>query len=138
MNSVLLMATARLLLPILMLFAVFLLVRGHNAPGGGFIAGLVVASAVALYAIAFDVRSARSLIRVHPRLLISIGLFTAVVSSLPALFTGDPLLTGLWTEIEIRSEKVKFGTPLLFDLGVFFVVIGMATIAILWLAEEEN
>lgn len=138
MNSVLLMATARLLLPILMLFAVFLLVRGHNAPGGGFIAGLVVASAVALYAIAFDVRSARSLIRVHPRLLISIGLFTAVVSSLPALFTGDPLLTGLWTEIAIRSEKVKFGTPLLFDLGVFFVVIGMATIAILWLAEEEN
>lgn len=138
MNSVLLMATARLLLPILMLFAVFLLVRGHNAPGGGFIAGLVVATAVALYAIAFDVRSARSLIRVHPRLLISIGLFTAVVSAIPALFTGDPLLTGLWTEFEIGNDSVKLGTPLLFDLGVFFVVIGMATIAILWLAEEEN
>lgn len=119
MNSVLLMTTARLLISILMLFAVFLLVRGHNAPGGGFIAGLVVASAVALYAIAFDVRSARSLIRVHPRLLLAIGLFTAVLSAIPALFTGKPFLTGLWTEIEIGNDTVKLGTPLLFDLGVF-------------------
>ena len=138
MNSVLLMTTARLLISILLLFAVFLLSRGHNAPGGGFIAGLVVASAVALYAIAFDVRSARSLIRVHPRLLIAIGLFTAVVSAIPAFFAGDPFLTGLWTEFKVGNESVKIGTPLLFDLGVFLVVTGMATIAILWLAEEEG
>ena len=58
MNSVLLMTAARLLISILLLFAIFLLVRGHNAPGGGFIAGLVVASAVGLYALAFDMDSA--------------------------------------------------------------------------------
>ncbi len=138
MNSVLLMTTARLLISILLLFAVFLLVRGHNAPGGGFIAGLVVASAVALYAIAFDVQSARSLIRLHPRILIAFGLFLSVASAVPALFNGEAFLTGQWTEFEVGGDTVKLGTPLLFDLGVFFVVTGMATIAILWLAEEEN
>ena len=138
MNSVLLMTTARLLISILLLFAIFLLVRGHNAPGGGFIAGLVVASAVGLYALAFDIRSARSLLRVHPRTIIAVGLLIAVLSALPGMFSGDPFMTGIWIDFSVGGESVKLGTPLLFDLGVFLVVVGMATIALLWLAEEEG
>lgn len=138
MNSVLLMTTARLLISILLLFAIFLLVRGHNAPGGGFIAGLVVASAIGLYALAFDIRSARLLLRVHPRTLITVGLLIAVLSALPGMLAGEPFMTGIWVEFDIAQESVKLGTPLLFDLGVFLVVIGMATISLLWLAEEEE
>lgn len=138
MNSVLLMTTARLLISILLLFAIFLLVRGHNAPGGGFIAGLVVASAVGLYALAFDIQSARSLLRLHPRTIIAFGLLIAVISALPGIVSGDPFMTGIWADFSIAGESVKLGTPLLFDLGVFFVVIGMVTVAILWLAEEEG
>ncbi len=138
MNSVLLMTTARLLISILLLFAIFLLVRGHNAPGGGFIAGLVVASAVGLYALSFDIRSARSLLRLHPSTYIGGGLFIAVLSAVPAMFSGDPFMTGIWVDFTVAGEVVKIGTPLLFDLGVFFVVVGMVTIALLWLAEEEG
>lgn len=137
MNSLLLMTTARLLISLLLMFGVFLLVRGHNAPGGGFIAGLVVASAIALYAIAFDIKSARALLRVHPQVLIAVGLFLAVVSSFPAIFVGEPFMTGQWFELAVGAETLKLGTPLLFDLGVFLVVVGMATIAILWLSEEQ-
>ncbi len=138
MNSVILMTTARLLISMLMLFAIFLLVRGHNAPGGGFVAGLVVTSAIGLYALAFDIRSARSILRLDPRVFIAIGLLLALVSGIPGLVQGDPFLTGIWVDFKVGQESVKLGTPLLFDLGVFFVVIGMATIAILSLAEEEG
>lgn len=137
MNFVLLRTTARLLITLLLLFAVFLLARGHNSPGGGFIAGMVVASAIALYALAFDVKSARELLRVHPRLIVATGLFLSIISGLPGVLAGEPFLTGLWGEISFGGEQVKLGTPLLFDLGVFLVVTGMSTIAILLLAEEE-
>ena len=138
MNSVILMTTARLLISILMLFAVFMLVRGHNAPGGGFIAGLVVTSAIGLYALAFDIAAARAMLRLDPRGFIGLGLATALLSGIISLIDGDPFLTGIWFKVEIGQESVKLGTPLLFDLGVFFVVIGMATTAILSLAEEEG
>ena len=138
MNSVILMTTARLLISILMLFAVFMLVRGHNAPGGGFIAGLVVTSAIGLYALAFDIAAARAMLRLDPRGFIGLGLATALLSGIISLIDGDPFLTGIWFTVEIGQESVKLGTPLLFDLGVFFVVIGMATTAILSLAEEEG
>lgn len=138
MNSLLLMTTARLLISLLLLFGVFLLVRGHNAPGGGFIAGLVVASAVALYAIAFDTKSALSLLRAHPQTLIASGLLLAVLSTFPAVLAGDVFLTGQWFEVTVGEGALKLGTPLLFDLGVFFVVVGMTTIAMLWLSEEKD
>ena len=59
MKSIILSATARFLLPILFMFSLFLLVRGHNLPGGGFVGGLVAAAAFVLYAIAHDVEQAR-------------------------------------------------------------------------------
>ncbi len=132
------MTTARLLIPLLLLFAVFLLARGHDAPGGGFIAGLVVATAIALHALAFDIKSARALVRVHPRILVGTGLLISLVSALPGYVAGSPLMTGVWVELSIGSGGVKLGTPLLFDLGVFLVVTGMVMISILWLAEEEG
>lgn len=138
MSSMLLMSAARPLTTLLLMFAIFLLVRGHNAPGGGFIAGLVVASAISLYALAFDVASARSLVKVHPIRLISVGLFAAIVSAIPGMFDGAAFLTGVWFKLGIGTDGVKLGTPLLFDLGVFLVVTGMAMSAILYLAEEED
>ena len=75
----------RLLMPLLLLFAVFLLLRGHNEPGGGFVGGLVVAAAFALYLVAFGVARARRALLVKPLTLIGIGLAMALVSGLPAL-----------------------------------------------------
>jgi multicomponent Na+:H+ antiporter subunit B len=128
---------ARLLLPLLLLFSVFLLLRGHNQPGGGFAAGLVVAAAFALYAIATNVSTARRALVVAPRTLIGAGLLVARGSGLLPVLGGRPFLTGLWGYLPLPGGgRVDVGTPLLFDVGVYLVVIGMTLTIVLSLAEE--
>ena len=85
---------ARLLMPLLLLFAVFLLLRGHNEPGGGFVGGLVAAAAFALYAIAFGVQRARQALLVNPLTLLGTGLLIALASGLPASASRAAILDG--------------------------------------------
>jgi multicomponent Na+:H+ antiporter subunit B len=136
MSSIILSTTVRLLLPLLLLFSVFLLLRGHNEPGGGFVGGLVAAAAIVLYTLAEGVEPARRILIVNPRQLIAIGLLVALVSGVIPLFFGLPFQTGLWLP---RSLPVlgHVGTPLLFDLGVYLLVAGMALLIVLSLMEEE-
>jgi multicomponent Na+:H+ antiporter subunit A len=122
---------ARLLMPLLLLFSVFLLLRGHNEPGGGFVGGLVAAAAFALYGIAFGVQRARQALLVRPLTLLGAGLLIALVSGLPAVVRGQPFLSALWA-----SGPVAVGTPALFDVGVFLVVAGVVLMMIFSLAEE--
>jgi multicomponent Na+:H+ antiporter subunit A len=123
---------ARLLMPLLLLFSVFLLVRGHNEPGGGFVGGLIAAAAFALYGIAFGVQRARQALLVRPMTLLGAGLLIAMVSGVPAVLRGQPFLTALWV-----STPVALGTPVLFDIGVFLVVAGVVLMMIFTLAEES-
>ena len=122
----------RLLMPLLLLFSVFLLLRGHNEPGGGFVGGLVAAAAFALYGIAFGVQRARQALLVRPLTLLGAGLLIALASGLPAVFRGRPFLTAWWA-----SGPVAVGTPALFDVGVFLVVAGVVLMMIFTLAEES-
>ena len=123
---------AGLLMPLLLLFAVFLLLRGHNEPGGGFVAGLVAAAAFALYGIAFGVQRARQALIVRPATLLGAGLLIALCSGLPAVFRGRPFLSALWP-----AGPLPVGTPAIFDLGVFLVVTGVVLMMIFTLAEES-
>jgi multicomponent Na+:H+ antiporter subunit B len=128
---------ARLLLPLLLLFSLFLLLRGHHLPGGGFAAGLVAAAAFALYAIATDVPTARRALGVAPRELLGAGLLVALLSGLLAVLMGRPFLTALWSSLPVPGiGPVDVGTPLLFDVGVYLVVIGVTLTIMLALAEE--
>jgi multicomponent Na+:H+ antiporter subunit B len=128
---------ARLLLPLLLLFSVFLLLRGHNQPGGGFAAGLVAAAAFALYAIATDVPTARRALGVAPRTLLGVGLLVALGSGLLPVLGGRQFLMGLWGYLSLPGiGQVDVGTPLLFDVGVFLVVLGVTLTIVLSLAEE--
>lgn len=137
MTSLILRTSARLLLTLLLLFAIFLLLRGHNEPGGGFVGGLVAAAAFALYAIADGPSAARRAIRIDPRTLIASGLLIAVASGIPALLDGEPFLTGQWGALRLPGlPDVTLGTPLLFDVGVFLAVLGVTLTIILALAEE--
>ena len=79
MTSSILQTATRLLMPLLLLFAVFLLLRGHNQPGGGFVGGLVVAASFVLYSIAFGVGAARRALLVRPATLLGTGLLVAFV-----------------------------------------------------------
>jgi multicomponent Na+:H+ antiporter subunit B len=137
MSSLILQTATRLLLTLLLLFSLFLLLRGHNEPGGGFVAGLVASGAFVLYAIAYDVKSAQRALRFQPHIFIATGLLLAMASGLLSLFTGEPFLTGQWVAWQFSgSEAIGLGTPLLFDLGVYVVVIGVTLGIIFSLAEE--
>lgn len=133
MNSLILRTAVRVLQPVLLVYSFFLLVAGHNQPGGGFVGGLVAAAALALYAIAYDAQSARALAIVNPRTLVGVGLGLALGSGLLPLLGGLPLMTGLWTELPLVGA---LGSPFLFDIGVYFVVIGVTLLMVLTLVED--
>ena len=134
--SPLLSITSNLLLPLLVVFSIYLLLRGHNAPGGGFAGGVVAASAFTLYAIANGVESAKNKLRFRPRNIIGTGVTAILVSGLLPLFLGMPLLSGLWLDIPVPVVG-KIGTPLIFDIGVYMVVSGIALSIIFSLMEDE-
>jgi len=137
MNSVILQTATRLLFTLLLLFSIFLLLRGHNEPGGGFIAGLVTSGAFVLHSIAYDVAAARRTLCCEPRQLIGAGLLLALAAGLSPMLSGVPFLTGEWTTLNwFDSGPMKVGTPVLFDIGVYLVVIGVTLTIIFSLAEE--
>lgn len=135
MGSIILYLAARYLMPLLMVFSVFLLIRGHNEIGGGFVGGLVAAAAFILYAIANNVQEARRILRVQPRVLIAAGLLVSLSSGLIGWLSGKPFMTGLWLKDPLPVIG-KIGTPLMFDAGVYLVVIGVTLLIIFTLAEE--
>jgi multisubunit Na+/H+ antiporter MnhB subunit len=135
MTSSILQTAVRLLMPLLLLFAMFLLLRGHNEPGGGFVAGLVVAASFVLYAIAFGVDAAHRALLVQPSRLLGIGLLVALVSGVPGVIGGQPFMTAVWITVGAESAALDVGTPLLFDIGVFLAVIGVVLTIVLTLTE---
>jgi multicomponent Na+:H+ antiporter subunit B len=135
MRSLILAATARFLLPVLLMFSIFLLVRGHHLPGGGFVGGLVAASAFMLYAIAHSVGEARALLRANTVSLLGIGLILSLGSGLLPLFGGAAFMTGLWLPGPLPIVG-KLGTPVVFDVGVYLVVLGAALTVLFTLAED--
>lgn len=136
---------SRLLFPALIVIALIVFYRGHNLPGGGFIGGLLAASAFILLGLGDSMEQARRALRVDPVTLMALGLLIALVSGLFGLAGGDPYMTGVWlpTFYVPLLGAVHLGTPLLFDLGVFMTVIGFTlqttfSLAALGLADEEE
>jgi len=138
MNSMILSAATRLLVPLLLVFSVFMLLRGHNLPGGGFIGGLIGATGFVLYAIARGFEAARETLRVEPQSIAVVGLGIALAAGImPALFA-EPLFTGQWLFIgETDDDKgLPISSVLMFDIGVYLVVFGSILTIVLALEEE--
>lgn len=137
MPSLILRTATRLLVGLILTFAVFLLLRGHNAPGGGFSAALVAGTGFALFSIVAGPAVVRRAIRVAPLSIAMGGLGLAVVSGLVGALSGRPFLTGIWWIWQAgRPHELAMGTPLLFDIGVFFAVLG-AILALILALEED-
>jgi len=140
MNSSLILNTAALgIVPLQLMFSIFLLLRGHDEPGGGFIGGLVGAGAFVLYALAFGAESTRKLLRVSPRDILAAGLLFAMASTLPALLSGHALLTAHWWELPLPGQGyLKLSTVLIFDIGVYLTVLGTLMTFVIGLMESER
>ena len=138
MTSSILQTATRFLMPLLLLFAVFLLLRGHNEPGGGFVGGLVVASAFVLYSIAYGVAASRRALLVGPQTLLGVGLLVAAGSGVPGMLSGQPFMTAAWTTVGNGPLAIAVGTPLVFDLGVFLAVIGVVLTIVFTLGDVSQ
>jgi multicomponent Na+:H+ antiporter subunit B len=137
MISLILRTATKYLMPLLLMFSLFLLLRGHNEPGGGFDAGLVAAAAFALYALAAGVPAARRALQIDLHIFIGTGLVLALATGFFPMFLGLPFLTGVWGKFSLpRLGQVEIGSPIFFDIGVFLVVLGVALLIIFSLAEE--
>ena len=126
-HSWIFVTVARVAFFVINAFALHLFLRGHNAPGGGFIAGLATAASLILLSLALGVTAMHRLIRVDPVRVAGAGLLTATLSGLaPVLFDGSFLTQFNWHlhNVPLLGE-LHVGTPLIFDLGVYLVVIGI-------------
>ena len=122
------------------MFSVFVLLRGHNEPGGGFIGGLLAAIAFILLAKAEGVVAGRQALRVWPLSMAAMGLSASIIAGLWGIVTGGGFLQGIWPFIEVLADGGKsglaVGSVLLFDIGVYLVVIG--SITGIYLALEDG
>lgn len=128
-------AAARIVVPVQYALSIYLLLRGHNLPGGGFIGGLVLASALVLRAMVDPTRKPKFDLLV----LAGLGLMCALGSAVLPLFLGEEFFTGIWGgSIWLPLVgKVKIGTVMFFDIGVFMVVTGVAAKMLLVLFEQH-
>jgi multicomponent Na+:H+ antiporter subunit B len=121
MNSPILSLGGRLLLPVAIGFSLWLLLRGHNEPGGGFIGGLVAAAGIAIHSLPRGRRSMARLLRIAPTTIAAAGLLLAAISGLPGLLVEGPFLTHQWVT---APGGLALGTTLIFDCGVYLAVAG--------------
>lgn len=137
MNSVIVRTISRGMLPALLMYSLFLLNAGHDAPGGGFVGGLVAASAFVLYSLAYDVPAARHVLRVDSKTLVGAGLALALATALLPVAGGQAFMTGLWTEVALPGVgTITIGTPIVFDIGVYLLVLGVTLTILLPLREQ--
>jgi len=138
-RSMILQKVAIAMLPVTALFAMYLLLRGHNEPGGGFIAGLVTASATVLVALAFGAPFARKHLSPIIRPAFVLGLPIAGLSGMSSLLVGDPFLTQYHMYLPVPgASPVHLSTTLTFDIGVFLLVVASAAVAINVFAEASE
>lgn len=138
MPSSILRTVTPVLMVLLIIDSIYALLRGHQEPGGGFVGGLLIASAFSLHVLAYDVPSTRRLLGVSPRVLMGIGLATILASGAIGLAAGGAFLRGLWVTVPLPGlGDVAVGTPVLFDVGVYVAVTGMVLTIILMTAEPK-
>lgn len=138
MSSLIFRTIAPLLVAVMLVFSVFVLLRGHNEPGGGFIGGLIAASALTIYGMAMGVAAARSALKVHPLAYAGFGVALAGLAGVLSILFDVPFLTGLWTSFEFDGVEVALSTPMVFDIGVYFVVFGTISAVALALEDDEG
>lgn len=138
MNTLIFRTIAPFLAALMLVFSIFVLLRGHNEPGGGFIGGLIAASAFAIQGIAQGVSAVRLSLKIDPLAIAGIGLLLSALSGFASLPLALPFLTGLWTELPLGLDRVPVSSVMLFDLGVYLVVMGTITAIALALEEKEE
>lgn len=123
MNLLILRAAQRILVPVILVYSIALLVTGHHAPGGGFVGGLLAASAFTLRAVVRDPARREAHTSRVPRLLLAVGLLAVWTAAVLPVGFGEPFLSALETDLHL-PPGVTVGTALLFETGIYLVAAG--------------
>lgn len=136
-RSKILQVTVDWLQPLLLLFSLFLLLRGHNAPGGGFSGGLVAGAAFILAALARGTNHVRQQLPCSVETLVRAGLFSALAAAILPVFFGKAVFAALWIEPKIPVIGTA-GSFLLFDTGVYLLVMGFVLGVLVQMARDVH
>jgi multisubunit Na+/H+ antiporter MnhB subunit len=137
-NTLILRTASRFLVPLSLIFAVFIYFKGHQTPGGGFVAGLVSAVALVLLRMSDGPGSLRRMLPVRERTLIAAGLGLALFTAVVPLAFGLPFLTSRFGYLPLPGgdDTFEWASVMAFDLGVMLVVAGVVVGMINALSEE--
>ena len=129
---------ARLLFPVIAMMAVFLFMRGHDLPGGGFAGGIAMAIAFILQYMVGGVRWVEDRLRILPVVWIGIGLLAAALTGMGSWFFGKPFLTSAFAYVDYPVlGKLPMASALVFDFGVFALVVGATVLMLIALAHQS-
>ena len=130
-HPMMLVSGVRVLLPMALLFAAYLFLRGHNLPGGGFVAGLVVAAALLLQYLGSGYDFSQSRQRRDHHVVIAAGVLVALLAGIGPWVMGLPFLTSGFTYVDLPPlDKFELASAMIFDLGVFLCVLGAVLLAL--------
>lgn len=138
MNSIILQIASKHVRLLMLLFALLALLRGHNHPGGGFIAGLLAALGIVFNSFAYNAKKARKQLKIKPEAYIVFGLSMCLTSFIPGVIKTNSLMQGVWLKVAVPVfGELKLGTPFLFDIGVFFTITGVITLFFFSLMQKD-
>jgi multisubunit Na+/H+ antiporter MnhB subunit len=130
----------KLLVPLSLMFAAYLFLKGHQSPGGGFVAGLVAAVALTAHRMAHGRSSLKHLLRVKEKSLVGVGLLLSLGTGIGPMLMGLPFMTSRYGYLTLpgTDHRVEWTTVLIFDFGVFLVVLGVVQMMINALFEQSE
>lgn len=137
MKTPILHVLAPVIAALLGVLAIKILLQGHNAPGGGFIGGLIGAAAVMMMGFLASSATIRARLRIDPLQVAGLGVFLAVLSGLLSWGRGMSYLSGLWW-YPFGKDGTALSTPLLFDIGVWLVVASVVAAVALALEQARD
>lgn len=137
-NDVIFQTVTKVAAFIIILYSLHLFFSGHYTPGGGFIGGLMTAGALVLLLLAFDIKTVLKTLPIDYIKLAALGLLIAVLTGIGSFFFQVPFLTHTFSYVELPIlGKTALATAVLFDLGVYLVVIGVTMTIIQTIGETE-
>lgn len=137
-NDIILKTATSMIVFVILAFAVYLFLVGHNAPGGGFVGGLITSSAFVLLYMVYGFKTMENVMKVNFRVVLAIGLLIAVTTGVGSLFFGKPFLTHTFGDFHFPIfGEVELATAMIFDFGIFLTVIGVTMTIILAIAEDH-
>ncbi|MCM3712770.1 Na(+)/H(+) antiporter subunit B [Halalkalibacter oceani] len=138
-NDVILKTATQLIIFIIIIFSIYVFLAGHHNPGGGFIGGLMTAAAFVLLGLAFDIDTVKKTIPIDFKMITALGLLIAVLTGVGAFVFGANFLTHTFDYFMLPLlGETELATALLFDIGVYLVVIGVTLTIIFSIGEDQK